>query len=247
MTQRQKWFEILFLGWEGIFVNSVNLISPEIQVLGRFIKISFEILLFWSKILNFQTQNCIFWLELKTLVWNSGKLLIWNLIALFYLFSRGCEGLHWRGLHFRKSRFQNLLITTALIFTAVLECSRSQLKYEKFRAKFGLKHLVKNEIFGFKISEKFPKKNFYNLSCILFRFGMASAGMILIRLSVRMTSWTYQGRPSGMWTNFASSSVCTHWALLSCSSQMHPDGHWDWAKGINPINIVSIMSKQTNK
>ena len=108
----------------------------------------------------FRLKIVWFWLESKILVRNSGKLLIWNLIALFYLFSRGCEGLHWRGLHFRKSRFQNLLITTALIFTAVLECSRSQLKYGKFRAKFDIKHLVKMKFSGSKFLKNFQKRIF---------------------------------------------------------------------------------------
>lgn len=128
-------------------------------------------------------------------------------------------------------------------------CSRtfSENKSPKFSTQKISVRKIAPEIFDEKNLHQniLNKKSFQsnNLSCILFRFGMASAGMILMRLSVRITSWTYQGRPSGIWTNFASSSVCTHWALLSCSSQMHPDGHWDWARVNNPINIVSIISK----
>ena len=166
-----------------------------------------------------------FWLQIFT---KNSKFCIW--LQYFIYLVELVKGFTEGPIRFKKSRFQNLLIATALIFTAALKRAASNFSTWKFRPKNFL---------------NFPcKKNFgmHNRPCILFRFGMASAGMTLIRLSVRITSWTYQGRPSGMWTNFASSSVCTHWALLSCSSQMHPDGHWDWAKVNNPTNIVSIIS-----
>ena len=46
------------------------------------------------------------------------------------------------------------------------------------------------------------------------------------KLSLKITSWINQGKPSGTAVNFSSSFEVTHWAVLSCSSQTHPCGHW---------------------